>query len=133
MQNACTLLTTVDIILHGLNSVKSRMDTLEDHTSSPEQTGGFGGGGGGGFDQSTAAKKEANKSKWEEAYLRAGGNDNIAKILSRCVGATVGQVANKIKSSQDQYTPLSTSAYIQQFAAPLWLWTCCSASGSMSH
>ena len=65
--NVRTLPMMVDNIICGLNSVKSRMDTLEDRISAHEQAGSFSGGGG----QSTAAKKKAGKRKQETAALRA--------------------------------------------------------------
>ena len=49
------------------------------------------------------------------------------------MGVTGGEVADKIKSSLGQYTPLAMSALIQQFAVHLKLWIGCSAPGSMAH
>ena len=55
----------VDTIMHGLNSVKSRMDTMEDRLSALEQAGGSGGygGGGGGAGLSQSAKRRAAEKR----------------------------------------------------------------------
>ena len=71
--------TTVDTLMRGLNSVKSRMDTVEDRLHALERaggSGGYGGGGGGG----AAAKKKAEQKRKREAAAARGGNGEIEEI-----------------------------------------------------
>ena len=72
-----TLPKDMENILRNLNSVKSRMDTMEERLSALEHAGGFGGPGGGG---AGAKKRAAVKRKAEATAQRRGGLDDIEEI-----------------------------------------------------
>ena len=75
--NMCGIPSQVDTILQGLNSVKSRMDTVEDRLLVLEQAGGFGGPGGGDSGQAVAANRKADQKRKRVTAPASGGNDDI--------------------------------------------------------
>ena len=76
--NVRGLPTQVDNILWGLNSVKSRMDTVEDHLLALKREGGLGGPGGGSGGQSATTKRKTNQKRKRDVSITAGWN-NLGK------------------------------------------------------
>ena len=72
VNSVCALPSTVDTISRVINSVKSRMNIMEERLSALERAGGGG--------QSGAAKRKAEQKRKRKAAARGGGHSNVEEI-----------------------------------------------------